>query len=182
MALLTYSSTIPFSSSSSPSSLSSRRFPATPFRTHVSGPLNPWRFRSRLPRLHAPTRAKATLTVDSPATGDASSRNGPPRVLLEVKDLKAVIKESGQEILRGVNLTIHGGEVGRSPFLPRHPPICLLVWVLVYWLKEFLVRFTRLWGRMDPERARFQRWPWCLSQLLLLFSYKLFISYRNILI
>ncbi|XP_064979958.1 ABC transporter I family member 6, chloroplastic-like [Musa acuminata AAA Group] len=108
MALLTYSSTIPFSSSSSPSSLSSRRFPATPFRTHVSGPLNPWRFRSRP---HAPTRAKATLTVDSPATGDASSRNGPPRVLLEVKDLKAVIKESGQEILRGVNLTIHGGEV-----------------------------------------------------------------------
>ncbi|CAL9109492.1 unnamed protein product [Musa textilis] len=112
MALLTYSSTIPFSSSSSSStSLSSRRFPATPFRAHVSEPLNPWRFRSRLPRPHAPVRAKATLTVDSPATGDASPRNGPPRVLLEVKDLKAVVKESGQEILRGVNLTIHEGEV-----------------------------------------------------------------------
>ncbi|RWV80890.1 hypothetical protein GW17_00057763, partial [Ensete ventricosum] len=114
MALLTYSSTIPFSSSSSSTSLSSRRFPATLFRTHVSVPLNPWRFRSRLPRPHAPLRAKATLTVDSPATGDASSRNGSPRVLLQVKDLKAVIKESGQEILRGVNLTIHEGEVGRS--------------------------------------------------------------------
>ncbi|URE41329.1 ABC transporter [Musa troglodytarum] len=115
MALLTYSSTIPFSSSSSSSSsstsLSSRRFPATPFRAHVSEPLDPWRFRSRLPRPHAPVRAKATLTVDSPATGDASPRNGPPRVLLEVKDLKAVVKESGQEILRGVNLTIHEGEV-----------------------------------------------------------------------
>ena len=35
-------------------------------------------------------------------------------VLLEVKDLEAKVAETGQTILRGVNLTIREGEVSES--------------------------------------------------------------------
>lgn len=35
-------------------------------------------------------------------------------VLLEVKDLEAKVAETGQTILRGVNLTIREGEVSKS--------------------------------------------------------------------
>jgi len=41
----------------------------------------------------------------------ASSSNGSKPVLLEVKGLEAKIAETGQQILNGVNLTIHEGEV-----------------------------------------------------------------------
>ncbi|WOL06220.1 hypothetical protein Cni_G14952 [Canna indica] len=106
MTLLTHSSASPSTS------LAARSFlRAPPFRAHVAPSTIPSPFRPRLLRLRASPRVKATLTVDSPTTGGASSPNGPPIVLLEVKDLKAVIKESGQEILRGVNLIINEGEI-----------------------------------------------------------------------
>ncbi|KAF3434391.1 hypothetical protein FNV43_RR25494 [Rhamnella rubrinervis] len=47
-------------------------------------------------------------TFDSPTT---SSSQGDKKLLLEVKDLTAVIAESRQEILKGVNFTIYEGEV-----------------------------------------------------------------------
>ncbi|XP_042423341.1 probable ATP-dependent transporter ycf16 [Zingiber officinale] len=61
--------------------------------------------------LRASLREKAALTIDSPSHSAAAFSEGPPRVLLEVKDLKEAIKDSGQEILRGVNLIIHEGEI-----------------------------------------------------------------------
>ncbi|KMS98405.1 hypothetical protein BVRB_4g092840 [Beta vulgaris subsp. vulgaris] len=50
-----------------------------------------------------------TLTVDSP-TSYAGDKHG-KKLLLEVKDLTAVIAESQQTILNGVNLTVFEGEV-----------------------------------------------------------------------
>ncbi|XP_010938047.1 ABC transporter I family member 6, chloroplastic [Elaeis guineensis] len=90
--------------------------PSLPLRTSpTSSSLitvrSPQRMGARSLRARPPLRPKATVAVDSPAAGPDASRSGPPRVLLEVKDLMAVIVESGQEILRGVNLTIYEGEV-----------------------------------------------------------------------
>ncbi|RZR73100.1 hypothetical protein BHM03_00020196, partial [Ensete ventricosum] len=100
--------------SSSPSiSISFRSYLPTPSRTHVAALLNPRQLRFRLPCPHALLWANATLIVDCPSTGDKPpSPNVPWRILLVVKDLKAVVKQSGQGIMRGVNLTIiHEGEV-----------------------------------------------------------------------
>lgn len=55
---------------------------------------------------------RATLAVDSGASGGVAA--GTPKVLLEVRDLKAVVKESGKELLHGVDLTIREGEVSYS--------------------------------------------------------------------
>jgi hypothetical protein len=52
---------------------------------------------------------RATLSIDSGAASGVAA--GAPKVLLEVKGLKAVVKESGKELLHGVDLTIHEGEV-----------------------------------------------------------------------
>ncbi|KAJ1695338.1 hypothetical protein LUZ63_012036 [Rhynchospora breviuscula] len=52
---------------------------------------------------------RATLTIDSGASGGVVS--GSEKVLLEVKGLKAVVKESGKELLHGVDLTVREGEV-----------------------------------------------------------------------
>lgn len=49
--------------------------------------------------------------MDSQTSGEKTLEAVPPRVLLEVKDLTAIVAESRQEILRGVNLTINEGEV-----------------------------------------------------------------------
>ncbi|KAG6526370.1 ABC transporter I family member 6, chloroplastic-like [Zingiber officinale] len=107
MALLNLSS-----SSSSPSTSLPLRAPfAAPFPKHAAFALRAWRPRSNLAYFCSSIRTKATLTIDSPSTGGASFPDGPPRVLLEVKDLKAVVRESGQEILRGVSLTISEGEI-----------------------------------------------------------------------
>lgn len=62
--------------------------------------------------------ARATLAVDSTATDGSRLQSGSPTVLLEVKDLKAVIAESNQMVLRGINLTIREGEVRFA-----HPPL-----------------------------------------------------------
>ncbi|CAL9131131.1 unnamed protein product, partial [Musa textilis] len=73
-----------------------RSYLPTPSRTLVAALLNPRRLRS-CP--HAPLWANATLAVDCPSTGDSASRNVPWRILLVVKDMKAVVKQSGQGIL-----------------------------------------------------------------------------------
>ena len=74
------------------------------FKAPSFGPL-----RSRSIRRRYVSSIGASLSaVDSPAT---SGSQGEKKLLLEVKDLKAVIAESKQEILKGVNLTIYEGEV-----------------------------------------------------------------------
>ncbi|KAF5729411.1 ABC transporter family protein [Tripterygium wilfordii] len=97
-----------FSSSSSPSSFVKLRFlhsnsllftPAAP--PALCLPLN-----TRRPL--KPVKA-AISTVDLPETQDAKTERNQP--LLEVKDLTAVIAESKQEILKGVNLVVYEGEV-----------------------------------------------------------------------
>lgn len=56
---------------------------------------------------------RASLSaVESRST---SGGDGEKKLLLEVKDLTAVIAESKQEILKGINLTIYEGEVSQSP-------------------------------------------------------------------
>ncbi|XP_020580107.1 ABC transporter I family member 6, chloroplastic isoform X2 [Phalaenopsis equestris] len=67
-----------------------------------------FRFRSADRRSH---RTYATLTVDSQISGEKTMETAPPGILLEVKNLTAIVAESKQEILRGVNLTINEGEV-----------------------------------------------------------------------
>ncbi|XP_042510285.1 ABC transporter I family member 6, chloroplastic-like [Macadamia integrifolia] len=62
-------------------------------------------------RNHRPLTTNATLHVDSPSTSDRNSEADSPEVLLQVKDLIAVIAESREQILNGVNLVIHQGEV-----------------------------------------------------------------------
>ncbi|XP_059666866.1 ABC transporter I family member 6, chloroplastic-like [Cornus florida] len=53
----------------------------------------------------------ASLAVDSPAESGVYHAGDSPKLLLEVKDLSAVIAESKQPILKGVNLTVYEGEV-----------------------------------------------------------------------
>ncbi|CAM8952332.1 unnamed protein product [Rhodiola kirilowii] len=52
----------------------------------------------------------AVSTVDTPVTSGTGG-NAPEKVVLEVRGLKAVIAETRQEILKGVNLIIREGEV-----------------------------------------------------------------------
>jgi Fe-S cluster assembly ATP-binding protein len=54
--------------------------------------------------------ASSLSTVDSVETSGSQYEN--KKLLLEVKDLMAVIAESGQQILKGVSLSIYEGEVG----------------------------------------------------------------------
>ncbi|KAK9283303.1 hypothetical protein L1049_011541 [Liquidambar formosana] len=83
--------------------------------------LRPHRFRS-FPSLSAQTQNRHSLTatnaslsaVESPVTSPLDGHDGespPPKLLLQVKDLRAVIAESKQEILKGVNLVVYEGEV-----------------------------------------------------------------------
>ncbi|KAI7750551.1 hypothetical protein M8C21_016403 [Ambrosia artemisiifolia] len=63
----------------------------------------------RLNRKFPSFKLTATLTADT--TAGSVSNGGQPKLLLEVKDLTAVISESGQKILNGVNLSIYEGEI-----------------------------------------------------------------------
>lgn len=56
-------------------------------------------------------RLKNSLAVESPATSSTNNGGDSPKILLQVKDLTAVIAQSEQPILKGVNLCIYEGEV-----------------------------------------------------------------------
>ncbi|KAK3022370.1 hypothetical protein RJ639_047344 [Escallonia herrerae] len=60
--------------------------------------------RCRFPKFNA------AVAVESPPASAADGGDS-PKLLLEVRDLSAVITESRQPILKGVNLSIHEGEV-----------------------------------------------------------------------
>lgn len=69
------------------------------------------RSRSRSNHCWSLTAVTASLSaVDSVETSGSQYEN--KKLLLEVKDLTAVIAESRQQILKGVNLSIYEGEVG----------------------------------------------------------------------
>ncbi|PON82550.1 FeS cluster assembly SUF system, ATPase SufC [Trema orientale] len=89
------SSILRFSPSSHPSSLPFSQFSSL--------------FVSRSKRRRSTIPVAASLSaVESQAN---SGTRGEKKLLLEVKDLTAVIAESKQEILKGVNLTVYEGEV-----------------------------------------------------------------------
>lgn len=63
------------------------------------------------PRLSL-SRVTATLSaVESPSKSSSDGQNEKNRPLLQVTDLTAVIAETKQEILKGVNLSVNEGEV-----------------------------------------------------------------------
>ncbi|XP_059627859.1 ABC transporter I family member 6, chloroplastic-like [Cornus florida] len=67
--------------------------------------------RRRFPQNSLSLKVKASVAVQSPANSGVDHAGYSPKLLLEVKDLKAVIAESKKEILRGVNLTVYEGEI-----------------------------------------------------------------------
>lgn len=78
---------------------------------------------TRLLSIRTPSRRPLSLTatlatVHSAEASGVDSRD--KKLLLEVKDLTAVISESKQQILKGVNLVVYEGEVRNSLL---HPPI-----------------------------------------------------------
>ncbi|GER46095.1 Abc transporter [Striga asiatica] len=77
------------------------------FSLKVSTSTVPQRRRFLVSQRISPPRASIAVETTSSFTVDG----GAPRVLLEVKDLSAVITESKQPILKGVNLTVYEGEV-----------------------------------------------------------------------
>ncbi|KAJ9159720.1 hypothetical protein P3X46_025199 [Hevea brasiliensis] len=71
------------------------------------------RFRSNHRRPGRPFHlvSAALSAVDSPETTSSDGSDSEKKPLLEVKNLTAVIAETNQEILKGVNLVVHEGEV-----------------------------------------------------------------------
>nr|XP_016481636.1 PREDICTED: ABC transporter I family member 6, chloroplastic-like [Nicotiana tabacum] len=61
--------------------------------------------------VHRIFRVNATVTVESPSYSATGGGDDTRKLLLQVKDLSAVIAESRQPILKGVNLTVYEGEV-----------------------------------------------------------------------
>ncbi|KAF3655525.1 putative ATP-dependent transporter ycf16, partial [Capsicum annuum] len=87
----------------------------SPFVSSKNSPLpniNSFRsHRRNFPRVRFTLRVKAAMSVESPSSSATDRGDDSPKVLLEVKDLSAVIAESKQQILKGVNLTVRQGEV-----------------------------------------------------------------------
>ncbi|CAL9005250.1 unnamed protein product [Prunus brigantina] len=126
------------SSSSSPSCLIRYNLPSSsPVFTSSALP-RPLRWCSNHHQLRSLTPVKVTgslsSAVETSGSGNCSQvEEGEKKLLLQVKDLTAVIAESKQEILKGVNLTVYQGEVhaimgkngsGKSTFakvLAGHP-------------------------------------------------------------
>ncbi|CAK9181453.1 unnamed protein product [Ilex paraguariensis] len=65
----------------------------------------------RFPRKSLFQRLEATLTVEPSANSCTERGVESPKLLLEVKELSAVISESKETILNGVNLAVYEGEV-----------------------------------------------------------------------
>ncbi|XP_060211266.1 ABC transporter I family member 6, chloroplastic [Lycium barbarum] len=82
--------------------------PLLPFN---DSPSNSPLFPSHRRNFRCNLRVKATVSLESPSSSATGRRDDSPEVLLEVKDLSAVITESKQQILKGVNLTVRRGEV-----------------------------------------------------------------------
>ncbi|XP_065870934.1 ABC transporter I family member 6, chloroplastic [Euphorbia lathyris] len=108
---------LPFnlSSSSPPSLLSSPpQLKSSPLHIHLfTHPVTPCSLRSRSnyrrSSLHLVSAALSALhPIEASGTSALDSEKIP---LLEVKNLTAVIAESRQEILKGVNLVVHEGEI-----------------------------------------------------------------------
>lgn len=106
--------------------------------------------------------ATASLSaVNSPSTSFSDSQKS---LLLEVKDLTAVIAETKQEILKGVNLVVYEGEVGSKLIfsivlgVDSHK---VLNFSLIFCSFGIIFsdpsRFTPSWARMVLERAHLQR-------------------------
>ncbi|XP_030490992.2 ABC transporter I family member 6, chloroplastic [Cannabis sativa] len=88
-----------------PHSFSSSRLPLS----HLSFPASASLLTFRSNRHRSSLSVSASLsTAESQTT---SGSYGDKKLLLEVKDLTAVIAESKQEILKGVNLTVYEGEI-----------------------------------------------------------------------
>ncbi|KAA8539717.1 hypothetical protein F0562_026409 [Nyssa sinensis] len=85
-----------------------RKFTSNSLLLRVSA-LRPLRRHSAQNRLSL--RLKASIAVESPAISGSDRGGDSPKLLLEVKDLSAVIAESKQPILKGVNLTVCEGEI-----------------------------------------------------------------------
>ncbi|CAN6469491.1 unnamed protein product [Victoria cruziana] len=88
--------------------------PKSPFvipRSPISSTGLPAVSRGLRPLVRKPHSVRASVAADLPATSRPEKGEASPRVLLEVRDLTAVIAETNQEILHGVNLTIYEGEV-----------------------------------------------------------------------
>lgn len=68
----------------------------------------------RFPQTRLALGVRTTVATESPVISDTESGGDSPKLLLEVKDLSAVIADSRQPILKGVNLSIHEGEVSIS--------------------------------------------------------------------
>ncbi|CAB4299129.1 unnamed protein product [Prunus armeniaca] len=126
------------SSSSSPSCLIRYNLPSSSPVFTSSALLRPLRWCSNHHQLRSLTPVKVTgslsSAVETSGSGNSSQvEEGEKKLLLQVKDLTAVIAESKQEILKGVNLTVYQGEVhaimgkngsGKSTFakvLAGHP-------------------------------------------------------------
>uniref|UniRef100_A0A803QUI1 ABC transporter domain-containing protein n=1 Tax=Cannabis sativa TaxID=3483 RepID=A0A803QUI1_CANSA len=88
-----------------PHSFSSSRLPLSQLSFPASASL--LTFRSNRHRSSLSVSASLS-TAESQTT---SGSYGDKKLLLEVKDLTAVIAESKQEILKGVNLTVYEGEI-----------------------------------------------------------------------
>ncbi|KAM1018528.1 hypothetical protein ACFX2C_040148 [Malus domestica] len=73
--------------------------------------LRPLRWQSSHRHLRSLTAVKVRGSLSSAAETSISGREGEKELLLEVKDLTAVIAESKQLILKGVNLSVYQGEV-----------------------------------------------------------------------
>ncbi|XP_008231844.1 PREDICTED: ABC transporter I family member 6, chloroplastic [Prunus mume] len=130
------------SSSSSPSCLIRYNLPSSSPVFTSSALLRPLRWCSNHHqhnhqlRSLTPVKVTGSLSsaVETSGSGNSSQvEEGEKKLLLQVKDLTAVIAESKQEILKGVNLTVYQGEVhaimgkngsGKSTFakvLAGHP-------------------------------------------------------------
>ena len=86
---------------------------ASPSFRLSSSPLLPLRRSSlRLPCL----RASATFAPSEPQSSSSLHSSSPPKVLLEVQGLSAVVADTGTEILKGMDLVIREGEVSSRHF------------------------------------------------------------------